>query len=384
MREKLEKILNSETFVVYEMVQEAALLRYIINENQFKVIIYGAGGRGRICLRWLKTEGIKVEFFVDGNEKRSSSIIDGVKVIHFTQIKSKLQEEKVFAIIATTAAQVGMEENIIWKCLYENGVSDVMNPFKIDNTFPDYQTKFITYYLDNKSKLLNVLELFEDEESKENFCEFVEVKFRHKRWERPQLSFREKYWGTIPDSDEEGLYTHLQDENWINCGSSIGDSIVSFIEKGFQFKNIYAFEGEANSVTRMKTLMKYFPKEIVDKISIFNCYLGDESEELNFDSILAEKKISLMNMDIEGAELSVLTGAKNIICKQLPVLAICVYHRPEDLVAIPTFVKECSDDYHLYLRKYQTYFGSIRGEIELVMYAIPKARLGRNQNANRK
>jgi len=36
-------------------------------------------------------------------------------------------------------------------------------------------------------------------------------------------------------------------------------------------------------------------------------------------------------MDIEGAEIDALQGAKKIIQKSNPMLAICVYHKPNHL-----------------------------------------------------
>ena len=69
-------------------------------------------------------------------------------------------------------------------------------------------------------------------------------------------------------------------------------------------------------------------------------------------------------MDIEGAELDTLKGAQKTILKYRPKLAICVYHKPEDLLTIPSYILSLHKDYRLYLRNYM-----MPGR-ETVLYAI--------------
>jgi hypothetical protein len=59
-------------------------------------------------------------------------------------------------------------------------------------------------------------------------------------------------------------------------------------------------------------------------------------------------------MDIEGAELSALRGAENIIKTHRPKCAICVYHKFDDMWEIPDFLWSIVPDYKLYLRHYHS------------------------------
>lgn len=69
-------------------------------------------------------------------------------------------------------------------------------------------------------------------------------------------------------------------------------------------------------------------------------------------------------MDIEGSELEALKGSREIIKRCRPKLEICVYHKKEDLVEIPAFIKELVPEYKLYVRHYSNNAG------ETVLYAV--------------
>ena len=94
------------------------------------------------------------------------------------------------------------------------------------------------------------------------------------------------------------------------------------------------------------------------------------SEEMEYakviplDTVLENKKISLLKMDIEGAEQNALEGAKKIIQQQTPKLAICIYHSVEDLWVIPLMIRDMFPRYTKYeMRHYANSFS------ETVLYA---------------
>ena len=69
-------------------------------------------------------------------------------------------------------------------------------------------------------------------------------------------------------------------------------------------------------------------------------------------------------MDVEGAELESLKGAKKIIQRDKPKLAICIYHKPEDVITLPRYIKQLVPEYKLYLRSYSN------ADNEMVLYAV--------------
>lgn len=75
-------------------------------------------------------------------------------------------------------------------------------------------------------------------------------------------------------------------------------------------------------------------------------------------------KVTFIKMDVEGSELESLKGAEKIIRRDKPKLAICIYHKPEDMWTIPLYIKELVPEYKLYIRHHSN------GEVETVLYAI--------------
>lgn len=85
------------------------------------------------------------------------------------------------------------------------------------------------------------------------------------------------------------------------------------------------------------------------------------------DSVVSEKeKVTYIKMDVEGAELQSLKGAKETIMRDTPKLAICIYHRQDDLWKIPEYILSLNKKYRFYIRHYCSYY------YETVLYAVVK------------
>lgn len=151
-----------------------------------------------------------------------------------------------------------------------------------------------------------------------------------------------------------------------------------------KYEKIYAFEPDGINYLKCKEVIK---QENIENIELFNAGLWAKNDVLNFnttetsassimedgtsninvvslDYVLNGKRASFIKMDIEGSELSALQGARNTIINYRPRLAICIYHKPEDILEIPLYLQSLVPDYKFYIRHYSTY------TIETVLYAV--------------
>lgn len=182
---------------------------------------------------------------------------------------------------------------------------------------------------------------------------------------------------------ENGIISYGTDEVFVDGGCLNYASAKQFLKECPSVKKIYAFEPDFESAKRCRQEaagMEPHEYEIIEK------GLYSENTELHFRSMgngcsgIAEEgecivqvcaidkeihePVTFIKMDIEGAELEALKGAAGTIKRDHPKLAICVYHKPDDIVEIPKYILELNSEYKLFLRHYSDNAG------ETVLYAV--------------
>ena len=69
------------------------------------------------------------------------------------------------------------------------------------------------------------------------------------------------------------------------------------------------------------------------------------------DHLLAGRAVDYIKYDIEGAEAAALRGSAESIRRHLPLLRVALYHRSEDLFALPLLLHEICPRYRFYLTR---------------------------------
>jgi hypothetical protein len=94
-----------------------------------------------------------------------------------------------------------------------------------------------------------------------------------------------------------------------------------------------------------------------------------EVDIATIDELTAEAPPTLIKMDVEGAELDALEGARKSISAHAPVLAVCVYHHSDHLWQVPLRIASMSDRYRFHLRAHA------EDCWDVTCYAIPEDRI---------
>jgi FkbM family methyltransferase len=86
------------------------------------------------------------------------------------------------------------------------------------------------------------------------------------------------------------------------------------------------------------------------------------------DAVLAGHSVDFIKLDVEGAELLALQGARQLIQRARPVLALSLYHCPQDLWELPLTLASLCENYHFYIRQH------FANTFDSVLYAVPMLR----------
>ena len=147
-----------------------------------------------------------------------------------------------------------------------------------------------------------------------------------------------------------------KDDVVIDLGATPGDFGALAICSGA--KKVYCFDKNIDSS------IKETAKLNEDKIEIISSYVSDNhhdgiSTTLDiFASKMGAEKIDFIKMDIEGAEIDALNGARKVIAGHHPKMAICVYHDYSHYQRIKRTIKRINPHY-----KFET--------LGPVLYCIP-------------
>lgn len=233
------------------------------------------------------------------------------------------------------------------------------------------RSAWIRYYRNNIDDLNSVFEVLDDEESKSVMLEFIRAMVECGNYKNPHIDGRFKYFFDVDNKGiKHDIYEKKKDEVWLNCGANVGDTIFLYKDNNLTAKKIYAFEGDEETYRALVNNIKWLPDDIKNNVIAEKKYIDDKTDLRGYIS----EKITLINADIEGGETKLLKAIEDIIIEDRPVVAICVYHLPSDIVKIPQFFKNIHD-YHIKLRKYEADIRNINRTSEVVLYAIPTDRL---------
>lgn len=351
----LKKIINKKNNSYSKILE--------LKNSNIPTIVYGIGNYSHSITNFLNKNNIKIEAYcIDKKFYNSKDKYYKNKQIHtLDKIDSKYKKYNI--IIAFSNYKLGKQKINKLKNYVKAYFFDSVNFYNLI----DY--KFIKKKLDLFTSTYNLLE---DNLSKKIYLAYLNSKVIGSPIKLYKYIDNNQYF-------PKNVIKLNKNETFIDAGSYIGDTTEKFIQKTKGVYNkIYCFEPNKDSY---KTLLKY----VSDKkyILTFNKGLYNKKQKVYFqynsnkssinkegdyciDTITLDEiqtNATFIKMDIEGSELYALYGSKKTIQKLKPKLAICVYHKANDLIKIPQYLKKIVPEYKLYLR-HHSFISQ-----ELVIYA---------------
>lgn len=213
-------------------------------------------------------------------------------------------------------------------------------------------------------QLKKVYELLADEKSKEVFAAILNYKISGKLKHLFSCS-------TDRHQDLKEIFSWTTSESYLDLGAYNGDTIQEFLTLASVYKHIIAVEPDRRNCRKLRSLNDALKLNC----EIHECGIWNKEAELSFsdsggrqssfcsfkknlvpvksiDSIVQNRKITYIKLDVEGAEKQALQGGKQTLLINKPKLFLAAYHYDNDLWELPLMLKEIVPEYKIYLRKH--------------------------------
>jgi FkbM family methyltransferase len=375
--------------------------RFKFLRNGKKIALYGAGGMGRDLLLALKAAGYPVSFFLDRKAKPNQEL-RGIPVLRPDDKSLAPLRPATHVIVSIFNPDSDLAP--VFAQLKSAGWLSVSSAVAMYQLFPSLASRCwlvpTGYYAGKVEEILSAGDIWSDQKSRDLYEAVVEFRLTGDYARFPPAEPAQYF----PD-DVPSWKTPLR---IVDCGAYDGDMLRAVEKLNLPVEAVVAFEpDEANYralVSRSRT--RYFSQcefmclpcgvHSSTRQVGFNAGLGTSShinedpgaplrkgwrwlifsrnieprggnaiQCISIDDSISGFRSNLIKMDIEGAEYGALNGAARTVAIDRPGLAICVYHKPDDLWKIPALIRSWDLGYRFYLR--------IHGQssFDLVLYAIP-------------
>lgn len=350
----------------------------VINELHFRnrrVLIYGNMAYAVDTMHLLRENDIDVEAFIIDAWAYRSETIEGIPVKTVDEYIPNIEEYDVvigFQNVEKSRAMLGLQ---LW---LKTNVYMLWEPIAHVKWEHEWYLKHMPAFAEARNCL-------SDEISKKTLDALIEARETGNISPLVKLAMSDQYFNYIT------YEKYSSGEVFIDGGAFNGDTILAYNRfTAGKYKKIIAFEPESNNLEIIKNNINnvhdvcLIQKGLWDKDTTLN-FTRDSSasrieqvgtdlvEVTTIDSVMNGEQVSFIKMDIEGAEYEALCGAEKTIRKWMPKLAICVYHKCDDIFKMISFlnvIKDNDREYKFYLRHHTC------AAYETVLYAIPDSNIG--------
>ena len=339
------------------------LIEVLEKNRENDIFFFGAGGVFRTAIERHKDvlSGLHVRGVFDNDERKWGSEICGFRVLSL-DVLADCKKDALFIITSSYALEI----------------KNQLSPYQLNQVYSYHDLVHIgrVYSEAEKAQLENVKRYLADEKSREI------IDFIIRKRDCGDCRFEE-----ICEDDQyfvEGIIHLGPNEVFVDGGAFVGDTVERIIaETGNHFAKMYALEpdkdnhrtlqekfGEDDLIVPIKAGLGRMHQELFFISNEDNCEAGRIAEDGN-EVVMIESidesisgPVTFIKLDVEGYEMDTLRGARKTIQKNKPTLAICLYHKAEDLYEIPQYIHALVPEYRLFVRHHTG------GVAETVLYAV--------------
>jgi len=238
------------------------------------------------------------------------------------------------------------------------------------------------YYLAHREEIAAAYAMLSDDESRILFTDMLDYRLRG------EVRCLRR---TQPDADSyKELLGNMPVHRALDGGAYNGDSARTMLKAFPMLAKIRACEPDPRTVRKLTA----WAEETGGIIEVIPCALSDNAGSMDFhtsgsrgsggnganrrgadtqvqtetiDRLCADFHPDLIKLDVEGWEAEALRGAEETLLRDRPALAVSLYHRAQDLFALPLWLRDHTrGSYSWHLRRVPCY-----PAWDLMLYAVP-------------
>ena len=342
------------------------LWEYLQQTNK-TVVLYGMGNGADKILAVLTERNVPVGGIFASDGFARGNLFHGMPVRTWSDIKAEFGKENVIVLLSFGSSRPEVLENV----LRIRAEAELYAP-----DVPAFGDTLFTraFYEEHIADFTAARALLSDDESRRIFDHILSYKLS----------------GDIgylldAESNEDEIWEHIIHPETVRAAADLGayngDTVRQLLEKGTP-ETVWAMEPDARNY---KKLENYAEGETRADIIPVNAGAWNEETTLFFDksgnrnasfevnrsqtladrpakvvevrampldAVLGSARVDYIKYDVEGSEREALDGSLNTLTEHAPTLLVSLYHRSEDLFALPLHIHKIAPHYNgFYLRR---------------------------------
>lgn len=334
---------------------------------KYSLVIWGMGALGKTICSWLLQSNINVAYFCDNDKTKVRTFFEGVECIGYEELENI--GTKAYIIVAV--ADKEEKYNRMINRQIETFPNVYHNPLGISAYFLqtfDLDVERMYKWFDKSYNLLC------DEKSKKNYKLLFDLRMQADIVDY-DLNYLDECFEGNQYTIQDNIIDYKDVHTVIDCGAFYGDSLQEFIDRDIGTE-YHCFEMDAEIFNILSQNVKENYSDKKENIYLYLLGVGEKKKDIKYvsdmtgasrasnngqkyahivdlDSVFKDKQVDYIKMDIEGAEESALMGARKLIQRDHPILAISMYHNFTQFVQVPLLIHQICPGYNIYIRHHR-------------------------------
>lgn len=344
-----------------DFIKESTSVWDVLRQTHKPVVLYGMGNGADKILDWCEENDVRVEGVFASDEFVRGQQFRGFTVERYDALRARLGDE-LLVVLAFASERPEVLERFVQLA----HTTQVVAPHL--PLFDETETVSIAWLAKYEHELQQVYDRLADAASQEVFAATLNYK----------LSGKIEYLfdcTTQREEDLRQLVAPTEDELYMDLGAYNGDTINELgCLTDWHWQEVLAVEPDRRNCRKLRALAQSLAAEGL-AVEVHEAGIWSEVGELGFsdsggrqstfigaqkrtvpvttiDAVADGRAVTLIKMDVEGAEVQAIAGGRQTISTFRPKLFVAAYHYDVDLFRLPLLLWKLVSEYKIYLRKH--------------------------------